>query len=195
MNQQISCQAGSDATNRRACAAASCPISLYGVGQRGCAAAGWHPASGLGRRRQRRPRPAAARPAAWRHVASRAPQPRTAAARLIPGRPACRPPAHTPTCRGRSRPARCRRRSADHAGAGSVGSPRARQAVASFSAGGCRHKARPARPVTGLATRAAHRLVRACRRRAVPTGVAGATKTAGPTPVGQGHRGMSARNA
>ena len=27
MNQQISCEAGSDATNRRACAAASCPIA------------------------------------------------------------------------------------------------------------------------------------------------------------------------
>ena len=55
------------------------PHRLYGVGQRGCAAAGWRPASGLGRRRRRRPRPAAARPAAarpaaWRHVASRAPQ-------------------------------------------------------------------------------------------------------------------------
>ena len=35
MNQQISCQAGSDGTNRRACAAASCPIALTALASGG----------------------------------------------------------------------------------------------------------------------------------------------------------------
>lgn len=48
-------------------------------------------------------------------------QPRTSGARRIPGRPACRPPAHIPTCRGRSQPARCRRRSGRRSCGGRIG--------------------------------------------------------------------------
>ena len=109
------------------------PHRLYGVGQRGCAAAGWHPASGLGCRRRRRPRPAAARLVAWRHVVSRAPQ-RRCASRA--GQLAGRQHVHRPTEGEANQHGLVNDPAADHAGAGSVGSPRARRVVAGSSAGG-----------------------------------------------------------
>ena len=162
MNQQISCEAGSDATNRRACAAGSCPIASTASASGG-AAAGWRPASGLGRRRRRWSRPAAARPAAWRHVASRGPQ-RRGASRA--GQLAGRQHVHRPAEGEADQHGVVEDPAADHAGPDRCAArerggrwPVPRPVVG-------RHRARPARPVTSLATRAAHRLVRACRRRA-----------------------------
>ena len=106
------------------------PHRLDGVGQRGCAAAGWRPASGLG------PTAAAARSGSasvWRHVASRAPQ-RRGASRA--GQLAGRQHIHRPAEGEADQHGVVEDPAADHAGAGSTGSPRARRAVVSSSAGG-----------------------------------------------------------
>ena len=73
MNQQISCQADSDVTNRRACAAASCPIASTASASGGVPPrdGAQHRVSGVGA--DEWPRPAAVRSAAWRHLTSRAP--------------------------------------------------------------------------------------------------------------------------